>query len=69
MQQVISITALMNLGYACLFHKGFCTLYFGAKEKNAAALPYSAQKKHAFWGKIKQMSKTKKFPSRKKFYL
>ena len=26
-----SIVTLMNAGYTCLFHKGFCTVYFGAK--------------------------------------
>ena len=41
-------------------------MYFGAKEKNAVTLPHSAQRKHAFWGEIKEISKTKKLPSRKK---
>ena len=40
------IITLMNLGHTCLFHKGFCTVYFGDKKKNAATLPHSAQKKH-----------------------
>ena len=57
---------LMNLGYICLFHKGFCTVYFRAKEKNAVTLPQIAQKKHIFLGEIKEMPKTKKLPSRKK---
>ena len=57
---------VINLGHTCLFHKGFCTVYFGPKEKNAVTLPYIAQSKHAFLGGIKQMSKTKKLPSRKK---
>ena len=30
-----SIIKLMNLGHICLFQKGFCMVYFGAKEKNA----------------------------------
>ena len=51
------IISLMNLGHACLFNKGFCNVYFGAKEKNAVILTHSAQRKHAFWGEIKQMSK------------
>ena len=50
-KRLFSIIALMNSGHNCLFHKGFCTVYFGAKEKNAVTLPYSAQRKHAFLGK------------------
>ena len=59
----------MNLGHTCLFHKGFFTVYFGAKEKNDVTLPHSAQIKHAFWGEIKEMSKTKKLTARKKIAL
>ena len=64
--RLISIIKLMNLGHTCLFHKGFCIVYFGSKEKNAVTLPQSAQRKYAFLGEIKEMSKTKKLPSRKK---
>ena len=42
------IIALMNAGHTCLFHKGFCTVYFCAKEDNAVTLPHSAVRKHAF---------------------
>ena len=42
------IITLMNSGHICLFHKGFCTVYFGAKDKNALTLPQSAQSKHTF---------------------
>ena len=59
----------MNLGHNCLFHKGFCMLYFGAKENNAVTLPHSAQRKHAFIGKIMEKSKKKKLPARKKIAL
>ena len=59
----------MNSGHTCLFPKGFCTVYFGEKEKNAVTLPHSAQRKHAFLGKIKDMSKKKKLPARKKIAL
>ena len=41
-------------------------MYFGAERKNAVTLPHSAQRKHAFLGKIKNMSKKNKFPARKK---
>ena len=29
---LFSIITLMNSGHTCLFHKGFCTVYFGAKD-------------------------------------
>ena len=66
---LFSIITLMNAGNNFLFHKGFCTVYFGADTKNAVTLPHSAQRKHAFVGKIKNMSKKNKFPARKKIAL
>ena len=60
---------LMNAGHTCLFHKGFFMVYFGAEKNNAVTLPHSAQRKHAFIGKIKNMSKKKKLPARKKIDL
>ena len=59
----------MNLGHTYLFIKGFCTVYFGAIEKNEVTLPHSAQRKHAFWGEIKEISRTNKLPSRNKIAL
>ena len=50
--RLFSIITLMNSGHTCLFHKGFCTVYFGAKENNTVTLPHSAQRKHAFLGNI-----------------
>ena len=50
--RLFSIITLMNSGQRCLFHKGFCTVYFGAQEDNAVKLPHSALRKHAFSGKI-----------------
>ena len=41
-------------------------MYFGAEKKNAVILPHIAQKKHAFIGKTKNMSKKNKFLARKK---
>ena len=67
--RLFSIIALMNARHTCLFHKGFCKVYFVAKENNAVPLPHSAQRKHAFVGKIKNMSKKNKFPARKKITL
>ena len=49
--------------------KGFYTVYFGADKRNAVTLPHSAQRKHAFTVKIKNMSKKNKFPARKKIAL
>ena len=57
--RLFSIIALMNAGHTCLFHKGFCKVYFGADKRNAVTLTHSAQRKHAFTGKIKDMSKKK----------
>ena len=45
------------------------TVYFGSKEKNAVTLLHSAHRKHEFLGEIKEISKTKKLPARKKFSL
>ena len=67
--RLFSIVTLMNLGRTFIFHKGFCTVYFGSKGKNAVTLPHSAQRKHAFWEKIKEISKTKKLASKKKVAL
>ena len=38
-EKLFSIITLMNSGHNCLFHKGFCTVYFGSKENNAVTLP------------------------------
>ena len=67
--RLFSIIKLMNAGHTCLFHKGFCTVYFRAKEKNAVTLPHSAQRKHAFLVKIMEESKKNKVPARKKIAL
>ena len=65
--RLFSIIALMNAGNTCFFLKGFCTVYFGAKEDNAVTLPHSAVRKHAFSGKIQDVSK--KNTARKKIDL
>ena len=49
--RLFSIITLMNAGHTCLSHKGFCTVYFKAKEDNAVTLPHNALRKHAFSGK------------------
>ena len=68
-ERLFSIIALMNAGHTCLFHKGFCTVYFRAEKKNAVTLPHSAQRKHVFARKIKDISKKNKLPARKKIAL
>ena len=67
--RLFSIITLMNTGHTYLFHKGFFTVYFGAEKKNAITLTHSAQRKHSFAGKIKNMSKKNKFSARKKIAL
>ena len=64
--RLISIIVLMNAGHTCLFHNGFCTVYFVLKEKNAVTLPHSAQRKHAFLGKIMEKSKKKSYQQERK---
>ena len=44
-------------------------MYFGADKRNAVTLPHSAQRKHAFTGKIKNMSNKNKISARKKIAL
>ena len=60
--RLFSIITLMNAGHMCLLHKGFCLVYFGAKEDNAVTLPHSAVRKHAFM--VKSMVSSKKNPKR-----
>ena len=54
--RLFSIIMLMNAGHTCLFHKVFCTVYFGEKEYNAVTLPHSAQRKHDSTGNIQDVS-------------
>ena len=67
--RLFSIIMLTNPGHTCLFHKGFFTVYFGADKRNAVTLPHSVQRKHAFTGKTKNISKKNKFPVGKKIAL
>ena len=59
--RLFSIITSINSGHTCIFQKGFCTVYFGTKENNAVTSPHSAQRKHAFLGKIMEKSKEKKY--------
>ena len=69
--RLFSIITLMNAGHMCLFHKGFCTVYFGEKEDDAVNLAHSAVRKHAFMVKSMESSKknAKRNPKRKKISL
>ena len=69
MRQVIFNNYVNEFRIYFFFHKGFCTVYFGAWKKNSVPLPHSAQRKHAFIGKIKNMSKKNKLLARKKISL
>ena len=62
--RLFSIITLMNAGHACLFHKGFCTVYLGSEKDNAVTLPHSAKRKHDFTGKIQDVSKKNKYLAR-----
>ena len=59
---------LMNLGHHCLFHKGFCTVYFGEKEKNTVTLPQSDQRKHGFWGKSRRCQRQRNYHLGRKLF-
>ena len=67
--RLFTMFRITNLGYSCLFCKGFCTVYFSNKEKNVITLPHRAQKKHTFLVKIKQMSKSNQIAPRRKIAL
>ena len=65
---LILIIKSMNSGRTYLLHQWFYTVYFIANKKKVTLL-HSAQRKHAFWGEIKEMSKTNNLPAKKKFAL
>ena len=67
--RLFCIIKLMNLGDTCLFHKGFCTVFFNYNEQNAVILPQSAQRKHALMVKTNKKSKSQKQITKKKVYL
>ena len=62
-KRLFLIVMLMKSVHTCLFRKRFFTVYFRAKEKNSVTLPHSVQRKHAFLGEIKEMSRTKNITS------
>ena len=66
---LFSIIAVINSGHNFLFYKGFCTVYFESKEKNAVTSPHGEKRKHNVLGEIQEMSKKKILPARKKIAL
>ena len=58
--RLFSIVTSMNLGTYLFIPQRFLNGVIWSKRKNAVTLPHIAQRKHAFLGKIKEMSKTKK---------
>ena len=69
MQQVILNHYVNEFRTYLFIPKWFCIVYFGSKKNNLVTLPHSSHRKHVVWGKIKEMSKTKKLPSRKEIDL
>ena len=49
--RLFSIITLMNYGHTCLFHKGFCTVYFVSKEKMCLPCHIVHRGNIRFWGK------------------
>ena len=68
MQQVIFYHYVNSFGTYLFIPQGFLLLLW-RKRENTVTIPHSAQRKHEFLGEIKEMSKTKKLPSRKKIAL
>ena len=59
--RLFSIIMLLNLLHTCLFHKGFYTVYFGVKDKNAVTLPHSAQRNIRFCGKSRKCQRQRNY--------
>ena len=69
MQQVIFNYYLDGFGTYLLISQRVFHGVIRIQRENVVTLPHSAQTKHSFWGEIKEISKTKKLPSRKKIAL
>ena len=50
----------MNSVHACLFHKGYCKVFFSDNKQNRLKLPHSAQRKNVFLVKLKEKPKSQK---------
>ena len=58
--RLFSIITSVNLGYTCLFQKGFCMVYFGNKEKIQLLYHIVHRGNMHVGGVTKQMSKSNK---------
>ena len=59
----------MHLGHTCIFHKGFCMVYFGDNKTTAVTFLHSEQRKYAFLVKKREMLSQRKWSLEKKFAL
>ena len=69
MRQLIFNYYVNDFGTYLFISKRVFMVYFGVKEKNAVTLTHIAQRKHELSWEIKEMSKTRKLPSREKIAL
>ena len=69
MQQVIFNHYVNEFGKYLFIPQRSLYCLLRSKRENAVTLPHNAQRKHAFLGEIKEMSKTNKLPARKKVAL
>ena len=60
MRLIIFNISIINSGNTCLFHKGFCTVFFSENEDDMVILPHSSQQNHAFLVKTEEKSKSQK---------
>ena len=67
--KIFLIIMLMTSGNTCLFQKGVLHYILWSKGDNSVTLPYIAQRKHAFLGEVREKSKKKQIPARKKIVL
>ena len=69
MRQVIFNHYVNELGTYLFIPKRVLHYILRGKRENEGTLPHIAQRKHKLLGKIKEMSKTNKLPSRNKIAL
>ena len=67
--QLFSIIMLLNSGHIWLFRKGFCVVFFSYNEHNRVKLPHNAHRKHTFFLKAEEKSKSQKQIPKRKYYL
>ena len=65
--RLFSIITLMNSRYNCLFHKWFCTVYFGANEKMQLHYHIVHKGNMIFWGKSRKRQRQRNYHLERKF--